>query len=162
MKGKCFRCGSGEHMANNCRVAKNVKCQSCGAQGHIQLACGPGKARSTEEALRKDTLAIEYQQQYQQQQAAGTDYTQPMLHMLQWLRAIILGQLLLCCCDWLLLEKTQWLLIMCCPDTGVTQSVVCETVAWQANLVISLPRIGIVRLTGHGLNIIGKSNVCLT
>lgn len=107
MKGKCFRCGSGEHMANNCRVAKNVKCQSCGAQGHIQLACGPGKARSTEEALRKDTLAIEYQQQYQQQQAAGTDYTQPMLHMLQWLRAIILGQLLLCCCDWLQLEKTQ-------------------------------------------------------
>ena len=38
MKGKCFRCGSWEHMANNCRVAKDVKCRSCGAQGHIQSA----------------------------------------------------------------------------------------------------------------------------
>ena len=36
MKSKCFRCGSGKHMANNCRVARDVKCRSCGAQGHIQ------------------------------------------------------------------------------------------------------------------------------
>ena len=63
MKGKCFRCGSVEHTANNCRVAQDVKCRSCGAQGHIQSACGPGKARSTEEAPSNDTLAIEYQQQ---------------------------------------------------------------------------------------------------
>ena len=62
-------------MANNCRVAKDVKCRSCGAQGHIQLACGTGKACSTEEgAPGKDTLAIEYQQQYQQPAAA--DYAQ--------------------------------------------------------------------------------------
>ena len=67
MKGKRFRCGSGEHMANNCRVAKDVKRRSSGAQGHNQLACGPGKARATEEAPGKDTLAIEYQnQQYLQ------------------------------------------------------------------------------------------------
>ena len=74
MKGKCFRCGSGEHMANNCRVAKDVKCRSCGAQGHIQSACGPGKARATEEAPASggDALAIEYQQvhQYQHQDSA--------------------------------------------------------------------------------------------
>ena len=60
IKGKCFRCCSGEHMANNCSVAKDVKCRSCGAQGHIQSACGPGKARTTEEAPGKDALAIEY------------------------------------------------------------------------------------------------------
>ena len=54
-------------MANNCRVAKDVKCRSCGAQGHIQSACGPGKARATEEApAGSDTLAIEYQQQVHQ------------------------------------------------------------------------------------------------
>ena len=38
----------------------------------------------------------------------------------------------------------------------------CEAVARQANLVIFPPRIGMVSLTGHGLNIIGESNVCLT
>ena len=54
-------------MANNCRVARDVKCPSCGAQGHIQSACGPGKARATEEApVGGDTLAIEYQQQLHQ------------------------------------------------------------------------------------------------
>ena len=41
------------------------------------------------------------------------------------------------------------------------QSVVCERVAQQANLIIFPPRIGMVSLTGIGLNIIGKSNVCL-
>ena len=45
MKGKCFRCGSSEHMANNCKVAKVVKCRTCNAQGHIQNACGQDKAR---------------------------------------------------------------------------------------------------------------------
>ena len=54
------------------------------------------------------------------------------------------------------------ILVKCCPDTGATQSVVCEAVARQANLVIFPPRIGMVSLTGHGLNIIGESNVCLT
>ena len=63
MKGKCFRCGSGEHMSNSFRIAKHVKCSSGGAQGHIQLACGPGKARATEEAPGKDALAIKYQSQ---------------------------------------------------------------------------------------------------
>ena len=31
MKGKCFRCGSSEHMANACKVAKDVKCRLCNA-----------------------------------------------------------------------------------------------------------------------------------
>ena len=33
MKGKCYQCGSGEHMANNCLVAKDIKCCSCNASG---------------------------------------------------------------------------------------------------------------------------------
>ena len=84
MKGKCFRCCSGDHMANNCKVAKDVKCQSCGARGHIQSACGTGKARATEEAPGKDTLAIEYQgQQYPQQGVPGQEYVQANMAMAQ-------------------------------------------------------------------------------
>ena len=48
----------------------------------------------------------------------------------------------------------------CCPDTGATQTVLCEQIARQAGLTIFSPRIGMVSLTGHGLNIIGESNVC--
>ena len=29
MKGKCYRCGSPDHMANNCSVAKDIKCKRC-------------------------------------------------------------------------------------------------------------------------------------
>ena len=65
MKGKCFRCGSSEHMANACKVAKDVKCRSCNAPGHIQSACLPGKVLSAEESvppMGSDTLALEYHQ----------------------------------------------------------------------------------------------------
>ena len=83
MKGKCFRCGSGEHTANNCRVAKDVKCRSCGAQGHIQSACGPGKACATEEAPGKDALAFEYESQQYPQSASGQDYAQANMAVAQ-------------------------------------------------------------------------------
>ena len=39
MKGKCYRCGSPDHMANNCSVAKDFKCKKCNAVGHTQAAC---------------------------------------------------------------------------------------------------------------------------
>ena len=32
MKGKCFRCGSSEHFANNCSLAKDTKCKKCRVQ----------------------------------------------------------------------------------------------------------------------------------
>ena len=41
MKGKCFRCGNGEHMANNCQIARDIKCRTCSASGHIAAACLP-------------------------------------------------------------------------------------------------------------------------
>ena len=50
----------------------------------------------------------------------------------------------------------------CCPDTGAPQTVLCEQIARQAGLTIFPPRIGMVSLTGHGLNIIGESNICLS
>ena len=64
MKVKCLCCGSPDHMANNCKVAKDVKCCLCNAYGHIQSVWGQGKARSTDEGLPSGnkTLALEYQQ----------------------------------------------------------------------------------------------------
>ena len=34
MKGKCYRCGSPDHMTNACNVAKEVKCKKCNTAGH--------------------------------------------------------------------------------------------------------------------------------
>ena len=78
MKGKCYRCGSGEHMANSCSVAKHVKCRSCNATGHIAAVCTPtASVRAVEgEAGQGDTLTLEYrpEKQQQQQQKAQVNY----------------------------------------------------------------------------------------
>ena len=66
MKGKCYRCGSPEHMANACNVAKDVKCKKCNATGHTAAACIAGQARATDEQrenqVQNSTLALEYLQ----------------------------------------------------------------------------------------------------
>lgn len=36
----CFRCGVKEHVRDNCRMDKNVKCYNCERLGHIAKACG--------------------------------------------------------------------------------------------------------------------------
>ena len=74
MKGKCFRCGSSEHMANTCNVAKDVKCRKCNSVGHIAAACASGQARSSDEVQsvqQSGNLAIEYQGE-----ARGASYAQ--------------------------------------------------------------------------------------
>ena len=82
MEGKCYRCGNGEHMANSCLVAKDVKCRSCNAMGHIAAACTPtANVRAVEgESVQGNTLALEYQpekqHQQQQQQKAQVNYVQ--------------------------------------------------------------------------------------
>ena len=81
MKGKCYRCGSGDHMANSCSVAKDVKCRSCNAMGHIATACTPtANVRAVEgESGQGNNLALEYQpekQQQQTQQKAQVNYVQ--------------------------------------------------------------------------------------
>ena len=70
MKGKCYRCGSRDLMANSCSVAKEVKCRSCNATGHIANACTPtASVRAVEgESSQGNTLALEYQPEKQQQQ----------------------------------------------------------------------------------------------
>ena len=57
-------------MANSCSVAKEVKCRSCNATGHIANACTPtANVRAVEgESGQGNTLALEYQPEKQQQQ----------------------------------------------------------------------------------------------
>ena len=70
MKGKCYGCGSPDHMVNNCSVAKDVKCKRCNGTGHTQLACvASGQARATVDNSPQNnqstqnnlSLALEYQ-----------------------------------------------------------------------------------------------------
>ena len=149
-------------MANNCRVAKDVMCQSCGAQGHIQSAYGPEKARSTEESAPGKT---NWPSNINSSIGSRQQRSMPrlILPFLLWSRvlAIIHGQRRPYCCDWRV-KGNQGILLKCCPDSAATQSIVCERIACQANLVIHPPKIGMVSLTGHTLNIIGESNVCFT
>ena len=42
MKGKCFRCASGDHFTNNCSLAKDIKCKRCSTTRHIAAACTQG------------------------------------------------------------------------------------------------------------------------
>ena len=67
MKGKCYRCGNGEHIANSCSVAKDVKCRSCNAMGHIAAACTPtAYVRAVKgKSVQRNTLALEYQPEKQ-------------------------------------------------------------------------------------------------
>ena len=68
MKGKCFRCGSSDHFANNSSLAKDIICKKCSVQGHIAAACvsggsssAPAKANATGEGEAKDSLLpLEY------------------------------------------------------------------------------------------------------
>ena len=67
MKGKCYRYGSPDHMANNCSVAKDIKCKRCNGTGHTQAACvASGQARATDDRSTQNSqsnasLALEYQ-----------------------------------------------------------------------------------------------------
>ena len=67
MKGKCFRCANADHFANNCPLAKDIKCKRCNNTGHILAACTqPGaKANATSDQEREQerenpVLQLEY------------------------------------------------------------------------------------------------------
>ena len=67
MKGKCFRCPNADHFANNCSLAKDIKCKRSNNTGHIVAACTqPGaKANATSEQEREQerenpVLQLEY------------------------------------------------------------------------------------------------------
>ena len=70
-------------MANNCQVAKDIKCRTCSASGHIAAACLPTASIPAVEGENTGNLALEYQpkrpqqqQQQQNKQPAQVNYVQ--------------------------------------------------------------------------------------
>ena len=45
-KGRCFRCGSTEHMQPNCGRPSNITCNVCSQQGHMSPVCSKSAVRS--------------------------------------------------------------------------------------------------------------------
>ena len=71
LRGKCFRCAKADHMIPSCSYPDSVKCNLCGATGHITPACGrrqvaqsaqqiPASPSSTPTSSSSHQLAIAY------------------------------------------------------------------------------------------------------
>ena len=89
MKGKCFRWTNADHFANNCSLAKDIKCKRCNNTGHIVAACAqPGaKANATSEQehgqeCENPVLQLEYrpaaQDKYAESRAVGSTQYAPV------------------------------------------------------------------------------------
>ena len=89
MKGKCFRCASTDYFANNCSLAKDMKCKKCNNSGHIAAAgAQPGtKANATsdqerDQEMENPVLQLEYrpasQEKYAESRAVGNVHYSPV------------------------------------------------------------------------------------
>ena len=56
-EGKCYRCGSTQHKAGDCKLSRDIDCNNCGKKGHLARVCmgkkqeekKKGKARQVKE-----------------------------------------------------------------------------------------------------------------
>ena len=74
-KGKCFRCGSGDHMMSDCKFSPTVTCNSCKNQGHIAAVCHKlttARASTTDAAADPTQLQLQY---HPSQPSASSFYT---------------------------------------------------------------------------------------
>ena len=81
-KGKCFRCGSTEHMQPNCPKSAGITCNICKQPGHMSSVClRAAAARVMQE--QQPTYTVSYppsiqphtQQQLTHQQPLAVDYS---------------------------------------------------------------------------------------
>ena len=70
-KGRCFRCGSTDHMQPSCSWSSNITCNVCSQQGHMSSVCSKAAVCS----VAQEDLA-ELSQQYSQQLALDYDAAQ--------------------------------------------------------------------------------------
>ena len=63
IRGKCYRCASGDHMIPGCKVPATATCKLCNMQGHISPACL--KSSSSARASAADSPADSGQLQLQ-------------------------------------------------------------------------------------------------
>ena len=70
-KGRCFRCGSTDHMQPNCGRPSNITCNVCSQQGNMSSVCSKAAVRSV---VHEDQA--ELGQQYYQQLALDYDAAQ--------------------------------------------------------------------------------------
>ena len=58
-------------------------------------------------------------------------------------------------------KEDSGIMVMCCLDTGATQTVIHEDIARQAGLYINPPGTKISTATGSGMNVVGEADICL-
>ena len=62
IKGKCYRCGAGDHMIPGCKLPPTVTCNSCKNPGHIAAAClKSSSARATNSDSTPDPNQLQLQ-----------------------------------------------------------------------------------------------------
>ena len=57
LRGKCFRCAKGDHMIPSCSYPETVKCNLCGAIGHITPACSRRQAANSTQHIPSTSSA---------------------------------------------------------------------------------------------------------
>ena len=79
-KGKCFRCGSAEHMQPNCPKPANITCNICKQAGHMSPVClRAAAARVVQDQSSQPTYTVTYpSSQPQHQQFAHQSNQQPL------------------------------------------------------------------------------------
>ena len=66
LRGKCFRCAKADHMITQCSYPESVKCNLCGAMGHVSPAC----------SRRQSAQVLQHQQIPHASSSSGHDSSQ--------------------------------------------------------------------------------------
>ena len=78
LRGKCFRCAKNDHMLPSCLYPDSVKCNLCGATGHITPACGRRQVAQAVQQIPSSTSSSHVPSSPQQLAIAydgGSNYT---------------------------------------------------------------------------------------
>ena len=130
-RGKCYRCGAGDHMIPQCKLPSNVTCHLCKSSGYIANVCHKSSsARASFADSFADSSADSGQLQLQYSPsptpAAASSFYVPQAHQ-QFNQPIPELPMLLAAAD----KPGQGMIISCLSDTSCTQSIVSADLARQ-------------------------------